>query len=65
MGMIAKATAAFLAFALLRQPCSSPRRSTIRAPRDTEIKLGQTMPYSGPLSGFITLGQGRDRLFRR
>ena len=30
---------------------------------DSEIKLGQTMPYSGPLSGFITLGQGRDRLF--
>jgi ABC-type branched-subunit amino acid transport system substrate-binding protein len=24
---------------------------------DTEIKLGQTMPYSGPLSGFITLAK--------
>jgi branched-chain amino acid transport system substrate-binding protein len=24
---------------------------------DTEIKLGQTMPYSGPLSAFATLAR--------
>jgi ABC-type branched-subunit amino acid transport system substrate-binding protein len=25
---------------------------------DTEIKLGQTMPYTGPVTGFSTLGKG-------
>ena len=40
------------------------RKSTIRAPRDTEIKLGQTMPYSGPLSGFITLAKAEIAYFQ-
>ena len=30
---------------------------------DSEIKLGQTMPYSGPAVGLHHAGQGRDRLF--
>src|SRR5271154_3140348 len=30
---------------------------------DTEIKLGQTMPYSGPLSGFITLAKAEIAYF--
>jgi branched-chain amino acid transport system substrate-binding protein len=31
----------------------------IRAPgvTDTEIKLGQTMPYSGPASAYSTIGK--------
>ena len=33
------------------------RRSTIPAPRDTEIKLGHTNPYSGPLSAYGVIGQ--------
>ena len=31
---------------------------------DTEIKLGQTMPYSGPLSVFATLGKAEIAYFR-
>ena len=31
---------------------------------DTEIKLGQTMPYSGPLSGFITLAKAEIAYFQ-
>jgi len=26
---------------------------------DTEIKIGQTMPYSGPLSAFGTIGKAQ------
>ena len=31
---------------------------------DTEIKIGQTMPYSGPVSAYGVDGQGRGRLFQ-
>ena len=31
---------------------------------DSEIKLGQTMPYSGPLSGFITLAKAEIAYFQ-
>ncbi len=31
---------------------------------DREIKLGQTMPYSGPLSGFITLAKAESAYFQ-
>ena len=31
---------------------------------DTEIKIGQTMPYSGPASAYGTIGQCRSRLLR-
>lgn len=31
---------------------------------DTEIKIGQTMPYSGPLSGSGTLGRVEAAYFR-
>jgi branched-chain amino acid transport system substrate-binding protein len=30
----------------------------------TEIWIGQTMPYSGPLSAYGALGKGRGRLFQ-
>jgi branched-chain amino acid transport system substrate-binding protein len=56
MGMIAKATAAFLAFALGVGAAHAQKKYDPGA-SDTEIKLGQTMPYSGPLSGFITLAK--------
>jgi ABC-type branched-subunit amino acid transport system substrate-binding protein len=32
---------------------------------DTEIKIGQTMPYSGPLSAFGTLGRAEAAYFRK
>jgi branched-chain amino acid transport system substrate-binding protein len=56
MGMIAKATAACVAFALSVGPALAQKKYDPGA-SDTEIKLGQTMPYSGPLSGFITLAK--------
>jgi ABC-type branched-subunit amino acid transport system substrate-binding protein len=56
MGMIAKAAAAFLSVALSVGPAFAQKKYDPGA-SDTEIKLGQTMPYSGPLSGFITLAK--------
>jgi len=56
MGMIAKATAICVAFALSVSPAFAQKKYDPGA-SDTEIKLGQTMPYSGPLSGFITLAK--------
>ena len=56
MGMIAKATAAFLAFALGVGAAHAQKKYDPGA-SDSEIKLGQTMPYSGPRSGFITLAK--------
>ena len=62
MGMIAKATAAFLAFAFCVSPAVAQKKYDPGA-SDTEIKLGQTMPYSGPLSGFATLGKAEIAYF--
>src|SRR4029079_13528530 len=56
MGIIAKATAALLAVALSVGPAFAQKKYDPGA-SDTEIKLGQTMPYSGPLSGFLTLAK--------
>jgi branched-chain amino acid transport system substrate-binding protein len=56
MGMIAKATAVCVAFVLSIGPAFAQKKYDPGA-SDTEIKLGQTMPYSGPLSGFITLAK--------
>jgi len=56
MGMIAKATAACVAFAFGVSAAYAQKKYDPGA-SDTEIKLGQTMPYSGPLSGFITLAK--------
>ncbi|HEY2870352.1 MAG TPA: ABC transporter substrate-binding protein [Reyranella sp.] len=54
--MAAKATAVCVAFALSVGPAFAQKKYDPGA-SDTEIKLGQTMPYSGPLSGFITLAK--------
>ncbi len=62
MGMIAKATVALFAFALCASPASAQKKYDPGA-SDTEIKLGQTMPYSGPLSGFATLGKAEIAYF--
>ena len=50
------AVAMFASVALLAVPAFSQKKYDPGA-SDTEIKLGQTMPYSGPLSGFATLGK--------
>jgi ABC-type branched-subunit amino acid transport system substrate-binding protein len=45
--------------AMLILACSaaSPARAFDTGVTDTEIKLGQTMPYSGPASGYATIGR--------
>ena len=47
----------------LRQPAMAQKKYDPGA-SDTEIKLGQTMPYSGPLSGFITLAKAEIAYFQ-
>ncbi|MBS0222807.1 MAG: ABC transporter substrate-binding protein [Proteobacteria bacterium] len=47
---------AILSIGLLAGPALAQKKYDPGA-SDSEIKLGQTMPYSGPLSGFITLAK--------
>jgi branched-chain amino acid transport system substrate-binding protein len=56
------AVAAFIAFASCVDPASAQKKYDPGA-TDSEIKLGQTMPYSGPLSGFITLAKAEIAYF--
>ena len=37
-------------------PLGQPKRNTNRGITDTEIKIGQTIAYSGPASSFGTIG---------
>src|SRR5580693_6997034 len=59
---VRRATIAFLLVALLSVPATAQKKYDPGA-SDTEIKLGQTMPYSGPLSGFITLAKAEIAYF--
>jgi len=59
---VRRATIAFLFVALLSLPATAQKKYDPGA-SDTEIKLGQTMPYSGPLSGFITLAKAEIAYF--
>ncbi len=52
------AAAAFAASA------GSARADNAPGVTDTEIKIGQTMPYSGPASAYGVIGRSRDRLFQ-
>jgi len=56
MPIIRRAVTAVLAFALCIGPAAAQKKYDPGA-TDSEIKLGQTMPYSGPLSGFATLAK--------
>lgn len=56
MPTIRMAVAALLALVACVGSASAQKKYDPGA-SDTEIKLGQTMPYSGPLSGFITLAK--------
>jgi branched-chain amino acid transport system substrate-binding protein len=62
MPSIRLAVTAFLSVALSVGPASAQKKYDPGA-SDTEIKLGQTMPYSGPLSGFITLAKAEIAYF--
>jgi branched-chain amino acid transport system substrate-binding protein len=41
-----------------------PRRNTTRAASDTEIKVGQTMPFSGPASAYASIGKTEAAYFK-
>lgn len=62
MAIVQVAATAFLSLALLALPAAAQKKYDPGA-NDTEIKLGQTMPYSGPLSGFITLAKAEIAYF--
>src|SRR5882762_1678424 len=60
---IRMAATALLAVVLLAGPVAAQKKYDPGA-SDSEIKLGQTMPYSGPLSGFITLAKAEIAYFQ-
>src|SRR5665213_1410788 len=55
--------AAAAAVAVLGWPLASPA-AEMRGVTATEIKIGQTMPYSGPVSAFGALGKGEVGYFK-
>jgi ABC-type branched-subunit amino acid transport system substrate-binding protein len=50
------------ALALLTWPAASA--TEVRGVTATEIRIGQTMPYSGPVSAFGALGKGEVGYFK-
>jgi branched-chain amino acid transport system substrate-binding protein len=60
---LARAVAALSAIALLVSPALSPA-AEMRGVTSTEIRIGQTMPYSGPVSAFGALGKGEVGYFK-
>jgi ABC-type branched-subunit amino acid transport system substrate-binding protein len=54
---------ALSAIALLILPATSPA-ADMRGVTATEIRIGQTMPYSGPVSAFGALGKGEVGYFK-
>jgi len=64
---IRRAAAALLSMVLLAAPAAAQKKYDGKydpGASDSEIKLGQTMPYSGPLSGFITLAKAELAYFQ-
>ena len=49
--------------ALSASPAFAQKKYDVGA-SDTEIKIGQTMPYSGPLSSYSTIGKIEAAYFR-
>jgi ABC-type branched-subunit amino acid transport system substrate-binding protein len=47
----------FAALLLLANTVAGPAKASDPGVTDTEIKLGQTMPYSGPASGYAIIGR--------
>jgi len=57
-------TAALVAAMIFAGPCLAQKKYDPGA-SDTEIKLGQTMPFSGPLSVFGTIGRAEAAYFAK
>ena len=55
--------AVLAALALLFLPAASAA-AEMRGVTSTEIRIGQTMPYSGPVSAFGALGKGEVGYFK-
>src|SRR5437763_2514349 len=62
MRLVAKFSA-LTALATLMAPSASPA-AEMRGITATEIRIGQTMPYSGPVSAFGALGKGEVGYFK-
>src|SRR5690348_10481543 len=56
MAMIGKAAGVFLAAALAASPAAAQKKYDPGA-SDTEIKIGNTNPYSGPASAYGVIGK--------
>src|SRR5258707_2846324 len=63
MMRLAMGFGALSALAVLTGPARAPA-AEMRGVTATEIKIGQTMPYSGPVSAFGALGKGEVGYFR-
>ena len=61
--LLAGASAA-IALALVAVPASAQKKYDPGA-TDTEIKIGQTMPYSGPASAYGTIGKAEAAYFKK
>jgi len=57
------AAASLIAFALAVSPALAQKKYDVGA-SDTEIKLGQTMPYSGPASAYGAIGKAELAYFK-
>jgi len=57
-------TSALLAFALVASPAAADKRYGPGV-TDTEIRIGQTMPYSGPASSYGTVGKAELAYFAK
>src|ERR1700726_26006 len=58
------ATAALMACAVLAVAPASAQKKYDPGASDTEIKIGQTMPFSGPASAVATIGKAEAAYFR-
>src|SRR5256885_14199478 len=54
---------ALLSIALAASPATAQKEYDTGA-TDTEIKIGNTMPYSGPLSAYAVIGKIEEAYFR-
>lgn len=46
------------------EPSPAVQAAKVPGITDTEIMIGQTMPYSGPISGFATIGRAELAYFK-
>jgi branched-chain amino acid transport system substrate-binding protein len=52
-------------FALASPLCASAQKKYDPGASDTEIKIGQTMPYSGPASAYAAIGKSEAAYFKK